>query len=72
MALNWPILKFFDNKFFLPTNFYGVELHNDSAPEPPSGFDSIASAQTIHLVYYVAGTDKVSVNAMCHFKQYAL
>lgn len=52
--MQWPVLKFFENKFFLPTNFYGVEL--DPSLE---GFDAIKSLNTIHLVYYVAGTDKV-------------
>lgn len=52
--MQWPILKFFENQLFLPTNFYGVEL--DSNYE---GFDAIKSLNTIHLVYYVASTDKV-------------
>ncbi|KAI3415397.1 hypothetical protein GPALN_005004 [Globodera pallida] len=53
IALQWPILKFFENKFFLPTNFYGVQL-NESA----EGFDAIKSIQVVHLIYYVAGTEK--------------
>ncbi|KAL3105599.1 hypothetical protein niasHT_021702 [Heterodera trifolii] len=57
IALNWPILKFFENKFFLPTNFYGVQL-NDSA----EGFDSIKSIQVVHLIYYVAGTEKYTAD----------
>ena len=55
IALHWPILKFFENKFFLPTNFYGVEL----AANESDGFDSIRSIQVVHLVYHIAGTEKV-------------
>ena len=58
--LHWPILKFFENKFFLPTNFYGVEL-NESAAGSTDGFDSIRSIQVVHLVYHIAGTDKVNI-----------
>ncbi|CAD5234266.1 unnamed protein product [Bursaphelenchus xylophilus] len=53
ISMDWPILKFFENKFFLPTNFYGVELY-----EHKSGFEKIKDIQTVHLVYYISGTDK--------------
>jgi hypothetical protein len=26
ISLQWPILRFFENKFFLPANFYGVSF----------------------------------------------
>ncbi|KAI6191789.1 Patched domain-containing protein 3 [Aphelenchoides bicaudatus] len=52
ISMEWPILKFFENKFFLPTNFYGVELDENA-----QGFDKIRSFETIHLIFYVAGTE---------------
>ncbi|KAI1703876.1 patched family domain-containing protein [Ditylenchus destructor] len=53
VSLQWPVLKFFENKFFLPTNLYGVNLD-----EGDHTFQGLRSVQLIHLVYYVAGTDK--------------
>jgi hypothetical protein len=60
--MEWPTLKFFENKFFLPTNFYGVELD-----EHAEGFEKIRSFETIHLIFYVAGTETVcfSLNSFC-------
>lgn len=64
IELHWPILKFFENKMFMPTNFYGVELNNGNNSE---GFDSIRSIQVVHLVYHIAGTEKVQVNSESFF-----
>ena len=52
--LDWPTMKFFENKMFLPTNFYGVQL-DDAA----SGFDRILSFDTVHLIFYASGTENV-------------
>ncbi|KAI6173560.1 Patched domain-containing protein 3 [Aphelenchoides besseyi] len=52
VQMEWPTLKFFDNKFFLPTNFYGVDL--DPVAQ---GFEKIVSFETVHLIFYVAGTE---------------
>ncbi|KAI6244157.1 Patched domain-containing protein 3 [Aphelenchoides fujianensis] len=41
VQMEWPTMKFFDNKFFLPTNFYGVELDAEA-----QGFDKIRSFET--------------------------
>nr|CAD2205271.1 unnamed protein product [Meloidogyne enterolobii] len=56
IELHWPILKFFENKMFMPTNFYGVELNKSEGNS--DGFDAISSIQVVHLVYHVAGTEK--------------
>ena len=42
----------------MPTNFYGVEL-NEHTGSSDGGFDSIRSIQVVHLVYHIAGTEKV-------------
>lgn len=47
-------MKFFENKFFLPTNLYGVDLDNNA-----QGFDRIRSFETIHLIFYVTATETV-------------
>ncbi|KAI6205291.1 Patched domain-containing protein 3 [Aphelenchoides besseyi] len=52
VQMEWPTLKFFDNKFFLPTNFYGVDL--DPVAQ---GFEKIVSFETVHLIFYVAGSE---------------
>jgi len=57
IELHWPILKFFENKMFMPTNFYGVELNKSEGNS--DGFDAISSIQVVHLVYHIAGTEKV-------------
>nr|CAD2186786.1 unnamed protein product [Meloidogyne enterolobii] len=56
IELHWPILKFFENKMFMPTNFYGVELNKSEGNS--DGFDAISSIQVVHLVYHIAGTEK--------------
>ena len=58
IELHWPILKFFENKMFMPTNFYGVELNKSEGNS--DGFDAISSIQVVHLVYHIAGTEKVN------------
>uniref|UniRef100_A0A7E4VIC3 SSD domain-containing protein n=1 Tax=Panagrellus redivivus TaxID=6233 RepID=A0A7E4VIC3_PANRE len=52
VKLEWPVLKFFENKFFLPTNLYGVSLDDDRG--------ELTRIEMIHLIYYVSAVDDVS------------
>lgn len=51
-------MKFFENKFFLPNNLYGVTLDAEKA--------NIERIEMIHLIYHVAGYQDVSQN-ICTF-----
>lgn len=44
IKIEYPTMKFFDNKFFLPTHFYGVQ------PGGPLGIESI---DMVHFVYQI-------------------
>uniref|UniRef100_A0AC34RF93 SSD domain-containing protein n=1 Tax=Panagrolaimus sp. JU765 TaxID=591449 RepID=A0AC34RF93_9BILA len=49
VKMEWPVMKFFENKFFLPTNLYGVELDDQNA--------NLKRIELIHLVYHISAVD---------------
>lgn len=49
VKLEWPVMKFFENKFFLPTNLYGVELDESR--------ENLKKVEMIHLVYHISDVD---------------
>uniref|UniRef100_A0AC35G5Y7 SSD domain-containing protein n=1 Tax=Panagrolaimus sp. PS1159 TaxID=55785 RepID=A0AC35G5Y7_9BILA len=51
VKLEWPVMKFFENKLFLPNNFYGVTLDSENA--------NIERIEMIHLIYHVAGYEDI-------------
>uniref|UniRef100_A0AC34F415 SSD domain-containing protein n=2 Tax=Panagrolaimus sp. ES5 TaxID=591445 RepID=A0AC34F415_9BILA len=51
VKLEWPVMKFFENKLFLPNNFYGVTLDSENA--------NIEKIEMIHLIYHVAGYEDI-------------
>uniref|UniRef100_A0AC34R1N5 Uncharacterized protein n=1 Tax=Panagrolaimus sp. JU765 TaxID=591449 RepID=A0AC34R1N5_9BILA len=50
VKIDWPIMKFFENKFFLPTFFYGVEVDEK--------YGNLTKIELIHLVYHISGIDE--------------
>uniref|UniRef100_A0A0M3IUK8 SSD domain-containing protein n=1 Tax=Ascaris lumbricoides TaxID=6252 RepID=A0A0M3IUK8_ASCLU len=55
VRLEYPLLYFFDNKFFLPLHLYGVEL---------GGEKGIKSIEMIHLHYPIPGTENESAESV--------
>lgn len=54
IKIEYPTMKFFDNKFFLPTHFYGVQ------PGGPLGIESI---DMVHFVYQIPAYNEVIFTA---------
>jgi hypothetical protein len=50
VQLNYPVMQFFDNKFFLPTHLYGVKVDKSN---------SITGIRMVHLLYQIPATEEV-------------
>lgn len=74
ISLQWPILRFFENKFFLPTNFYGISFYGSKAANATSGtdFSALKSIQMVHMVYHISGTEKYTADEVCVSVEHAL
>uniref|UniRef100_A0A0N4Z0W9 SSD domain-containing protein n=1 Tax=Parastrongyloides trichosuri TaxID=131310 RepID=A0A0N4Z0W9_PARTI len=51
VKLEFPMMHFFENKFFLPSNFYGIT---------PGGEKGIKKIEMVHLVFFVSSVDEYS------------
>ncbi|VDM41707.1 unnamed protein product [Toxocara canis] len=63
VRLEYPLLHFFDNKFFLPLHLYGVELGGD---------DGIKAIEMIHLHYPIPATESESAESVSDALEIAL
>ncbi|CEF61729.1 Sterol-sensing domain and Patched family-containing protein [Strongyloides ratti] len=66
VRIEFPMLHFFENKIFLPSNFYGITLDNNK---------NIKKIEMVHLVFFVSSVDnysseKVSVGVEASIRKY--
>lgn len=56
VRLNWPIMKIYGNKFFLPAYLYGVKLDE--------GTSRASEIQIVHMTFPIPGTDVDNADAV--------